>query len=224
MLLFHNSSAWTSALVPHQSGKGHASSAWWEGPVQKTWRPWQPSRLQRATQPRAHTHPGLPVGTTVCLNLNIHLAPEEQTASSLFTLCGSCHLSCGNPDVLLATTTALASSPPGLCHGSYCCLYSLSETGRGGCSGFHCSTTICPSDWTLNRTFMACVAFSFTLSASPVPEAIPGRPALSFLLAQKKETISRVTQEGPRGTLRLQWPHRAPGVPSHLCPDQPRPC
>lgn len=171
MLLFHNSSAWASALVPHQSGKGHASSAWREGPVQKTWRPWQPSRLQRATQPRAHTHPGLPVGTTVCLNLNIHLAPEEQTASSLFTLCGSCHLSCGNPDVLLATTTALASSPPGLCHGSYCCLYSLSETGRGGCSGFPRSTTICPSDWTLNRTFTACVAFSFTLSIPPPPSA-----------------------------------------------------
>lgn len=40
-----------------------------------------PSRLLRATQSRAYTYPGLPVGTTLCLNLNIRLSPEEQKAT-----------------------------------------------------------------------------------------------------------------------------------------------
>lgn len=35
----------------------------------------------------------------------------------------------------------------------YCYFYSLSETRRGGCSGFHFPTTICQSNWTLDRTF-----------------------------------------------------------------------
>lgn len=146
--------------------------------------PGRPSSL-----PRAHTHPGLPVGTTLCLNLNIHLTPEEQTAVSPLLLVQKL------PSLLWEDRCAASNHCSSEVISSwsltwhYCYFYSLSETRRGGCSGFHFSVTFCQSNRTLDRTFIACVAF-LTLSASPVPLAIPGSSALSFLLTHKKEPIS----------------------------------
>lgn len=52
------------------------------------------------------------------------------TNSYLFTLCKSCHLSCGNPDVLLAATTALDIITPWPLTWRYCCFYFCLEGGE----------------------------------------------------------------------------------------------
>lgn len=167
-------SPWTSAWVPHQSGKGYASWACWEEIGKKICHPWPPFKAAKGphspwTSCGNHTvpqleHPSNSRGT----NSNLTLLLVRKLLSLLWKdrCAASNHRS---SDVISSWSLTW----------HYCYFYSLSETRRGGCSGFHFSTTICQSDWTLDRTFIACVAF-LTLSASPVPLAIPGNSACHF--------------------------------------------
>lgn len=101
----------------------------------------------------------------------------------------------------LATTTALMSSVPGFSRGNVATFILYLKEGEKDCSGFHPHNL--PIKLDLGQNLHCCVAFSLP-SPSEVPPAVPCSSALSLLLTQNKETISRVTQEGCRGSAVLR--------------------
>lgn len=103
-------------------------------PIWKGHASWACGRGQCRQQPRAHTDPGLPVGTTLCLNLNIH-PPNSRGANSYLTS----HLAQKLPSLLWKPRCAASNRHSADVITSWTLIwrhryfYSI----RGGCSGFY---------------------------------------------------------------------------------------